>query len=81
MTRKKTIETLPADLRKARDRRGDDGGPPCGWRERRIAVERRLPHVEEGVFSEADWFRRMARFISRRRAEESAAQNSKEESP
>ena len=80
MTKRKTSDTLTAEHRKKKDRRGDDTGPPCGWRERRIAVERRLPHVEENAFSEAEWFRRMARYISsRRKAEEHAAQNSEGE--
>lgn len=34
------------------DRRGQDVGPPSGWRERRKAVERRLPEVLEVPFSE-----------------------------
>jgi hypothetical protein len=34
------------------DRRTAELGPPAGWRERRKAVERRLPEVKEIPFSE-----------------------------
>ena len=34
------------------DRRAQEIGPPDGWRERRRAVERRLPEVRELAFSE-----------------------------
>lgn len=34
------------------DRRNQELGPPAGWRERRKAVERRLPEVQELPFSE-----------------------------
>lgn len=34
------------------DRRVAELGPPAGWRERRKAVERRLPEVKEIPFSE-----------------------------
>lgn len=55
--------------RDAHDRRQDDCGPPCGWNERRRMVERRLPVVKEDEISECEWFRAMAAFLSKRRAE------------
>ncbi len=38
--------------RQGSDRRGDDIGPPKGWRERRRSVERRYPEVREISFAE-----------------------------
>lgn len=35
-------------------------------------VERRLPVVKEDEISECEWFRAMAAFLSKRRAEEKA---------
>lgn len=60
------------DLRRLADRRHDDQGPPCGWRERRRNVERRMPIVREDEISQTEWFRRMASFLSRRKAERMA---------
>ena len=45
------------------DRRGEDSGPPQGWRDRRATAERRLPLVQEDALTEAEWFRLMVRFI------------------
>lgn len=39
-------------VRSGDDRRNQELGPPSGWRERRKAVERRLPEVREVPFSE-----------------------------
>lgn len=41
--------------RAASDRRDDDQGPPCGWKERRRNAERRIPSVEETEMSETEW--------------------------
>ncbi|HEX6736255.1 MAG TPA: hypothetical protein VF096_15710 [Azonexus sp.] len=41
-----------SDKRGGDDRRGEDQGPPDGWRERRRSVERRYPDVHEIPFSE-----------------------------
>lgn len=51
-----------SNRRSARDRRAEENGPPSGCCERRKRAERRLPSVEEGVVSEAEWFKRMACF-------------------
>lgn len=40
------------DKRMGEDRRTRELGPPDGWRERRKAVERRRPEVDEIPFSE-----------------------------
>ncbi len=37
------------------DRRGDDIGPPDGWRDRRRHVERRIPKAEEVEVSDEEW--------------------------
>lgn len=37
------------------DRRKVDLGPPSGWRERRRAVERRLPELVEDAISHGEW--------------------------
>lgn len=65
---------LPAkpNHRHCEDRREIDLGPPNGWKERRRTVERRLPNVEEDAISDQEWFRCMAVFLARRRAEEKA---------
>lgn len=55
------------------DRRTADEGPPDGWKERRRTVERRLPHVEENVISDHEWFRYMARYLAHYRAEKKKA--------
>lgn len=52
------------------DRRGTESGAPQGHRDRRKTVERRLPVVEDGVITEAEWFRHMAIYKTRRLAEE-----------
>ena len=44
--------SVKCDKRSGLDRRGKDVGPPEGWRERRKAVERRIPEVREIPFSE-----------------------------
>ncbi|MDE2440316.1 MAG: hypothetical protein KGP14_04770 [Betaproteobacteria bacterium] len=41
--------------RAATDRRDDDIGPPCGWKDRRHNTERRIPTVEEQTMTEAEW--------------------------
>ena len=41
--------------RAASDRRDDDLGPPCGWKDRRHKTERRIPNVEETAMSEDEW--------------------------
>ena len=41
--------------RAANDRRDDDLGPPCGWKERRRNTERRIPTVEEQTMTEEEW--------------------------
>lgn len=41
--------------RAANDRRDDDLGPPCGWKERRHNTERRIPTVEEQTMTEEEW--------------------------
>lgn len=47
----------PKDCRRKSDeRRQLDSGPPAGWKERRRAVERRLPGVEEVEMSENEFF-------------------------
>lgn len=47
----------PKDCRRKSDeRRQQDAGPPTGWKERRRAVERRLPGVEEVEMSESEFF-------------------------
>jgi hypothetical protein len=52
------------------DRRCTENGPPHGHRERRKTVERRLPTVEEGVITEAEWFRHMTLYKAKRLADE-----------
>jgi len=69
---KKHTEHQHSNRRKHRERRGEELGPPNGWRERRQSVERRLPVVHENVVSEAEWFRRLTRFITKKRALEKA---------
>lgn len=51
------------------DRRCMEGGPPKYCFERRKRAERRLPIVEEDAISEAEWFKCMAVFIAKRKAE------------
>jgi hypothetical protein len=44
--------SVKSDKRTGQDRRCKELGPPDGWRERRKAVERRIPEVREIPFSE-----------------------------
>ena len=37
------------------DRRFEDAGPPAGWRERRMHVERRIPTAEEVEMTDSQW--------------------------
>jgi len=67
---KKYTEHRHPNLREFHDRRSEELGPPCGWRERRVNVERRLPIVREDAISEAEWFRQLALFITKKRAAE-----------
>lgn len=66
MVHKKQQKCVRQDLRKAADRRADDGEPPIGWRERRRTVERRMPIVKEDEISQSEWFKRMASFLIQR---------------
>ena len=38
------------------ERRELENGPPCGWKERRKSVERRLPEVQLDDISEEQFF-------------------------
>ncbi|MDP3538138.1 MAG: hypothetical protein Q8S26_05485 [Azonexus sp.] len=53
------------------DRRTRENGPPNGC-DRRKNADRRLPKVEEGAVSEAEWFKRMAIFKLKLKARERA---------
>ncbi len=55
--------------RKSIDRRCNESYPPSGCCERRRRAERRLPTVDENAVSEAEWFKRMAIFRTKQRAE------------
>jgi len=55
--------------RKNMERRCVEDRPPKGCCERRKKAERRLPIVLEDAVSEAEWFRYMAVFIARLRAD------------
>jgi hypothetical protein len=44
--------SVKCEKRLVKDRRDRELGPPDGWRERRKAVERRIPEVREIPFSE-----------------------------
>lgn len=55
--------------RRKTDRRCREVGPPAGCFERRKKAERRLPVVEEGTVTEAEWFRRMTIFRSKHQAQ------------
>lgn len=59
-------------LLESMDRRCTESNPPNGCFERRKRAERRLPIVEEGVVSEKEWFKRMALFKTKSRAEQLA---------
>jgi hypothetical protein len=78
IARKRTVSDKP-NLRCVADRRLSDEGPPCGWRERRRNVERRMPIVREDEISQTEWFRCMASYLARRRAEQVAIQKAFEE--
>jgi hypothetical protein len=54
--------------RRLPERRLLELGPPYGWRERRLKVERRLLAVEENVLSHSEWLGHYIAFIARRRA-------------
>ncbi|UCV08243.1 hypothetical protein [Dechloromonas denitrificans] len=54
--------------RRLQERRLLELGPPYGWRERRLKVERRLPAVEENALSHSEWLGHYVAFIARRRA-------------
>jgi len=69
---KKHTEHRHPNCREFHDRRSEELGPPGGWRERRLSVERRLPIVQEDIISEAEWFKRLAQFITKKRAAEKA---------
>lgn len=55
--------------RKNIDRRSKESCPPSACCERRKRAERRLPTVDENAVSEAEWFKRMAIFRTKQRAE------------
>lgn len=55
--------------RQISDRRDEDCGPPRGWRDRRIAAERRLPVVQEGLLTETEWFRFLASYSHQKKIE------------
>ncbi len=46
---------ISGERRNRIDRRQRDSGPPNGCADRRRLVERRLPQVEEALFSDAEW--------------------------
>ena len=69
---KKHSEHRHSSRRQLDDRRREELGPPGGWRERRLSVERRLPIVHENAISEAEWFRRLTQFITKKQATEKA---------
>lgn len=52
---RKAARGASQDRRALDDRRRDELGPPCGWKERRRTVERRMPGVEENVISHGEW--------------------------
>lgn len=37
---------------RVKNRRNKEAGPPSGWKERRLAIEKRQPEVEEGCLDE-----------------------------
>lgn len=55
----KTIER-----RAQMDRRGNDIGPPHGWKDRRRTAERRIPEIEECEVSESEWQLYFGRYTS-----------------
>jgi hypothetical protein len=80
MPDEKTSEALADDRRSQRDRRDEDAQLPPRKTERRQAVERRLPLVDESTASFSDWVRSMVLFLAmkRKRARaRSAAKQSK----
>jgi hypothetical protein len=56
-----------SNRRKSHDRRQVELGPPQGWRDRRVGVERRLPVVGEDAMSEIEWFKLLASYRSNRK--------------
>lgn len=46
-------------VRKGEDRRQDDVGPPPGWKDRRVSVERRMIQVAELPFAEFELHRQI----------------------
>lgn len=56
-----------SNRRKRHDRRQDELGPPIGWRDRRVGVERRLPVVGEDAMSEIEWFKHLASYRANRK--------------
>jgi hypothetical protein len=63
--------------RAAQDRRDEDRGPPCGWKDRRRKAERRIPTVEETDMSESQWLNYFGRSLEEntenRQSQEAAA--------
>lgn len=53
----------PNHKRSPDDRRGQEVGPPNGWRERRRSVERRMPEVREVPFS--DWLAQFRGYLAK----------------
>lgn len=78
MVSRKHSHPKATERRRVGDRRADDQGPPHGWRDRRRAVERRLPLVEEDVISHKQWFRHLTAYLAKRRAERQAAADHQE---
>jgi hypothetical protein len=62
MTSNEKREASVGERRKKADRRQDELGPPNGWRDRRRAVERRLPLVEEDAMQLSDWLQQFETF-------------------
>lgn len=64
--------------RSLEDRRNKDFGPPVGWRERRRAVERRLPELVEGAISHSEWEEQWHAFRARLASKQAALPAEKE---
>jgi hypothetical protein len=62
---KKSRQSADCRRGRANDRRNQDQGPPQGWGDRRRAVERRLPEVEENVVSYEVWSEYFSAYVSR----------------
>jgi hypothetical protein len=54
MNNKNTKNTKPGngEDRRVVNRRVKDAGPPSGWKERRLSIEKRQPEVEEASLDE-----------------------------